>query len=114
MVRLISLSPASCPPRSSVSLAPRGPTALLLRLDASFLDRGGPLYELGPNESIEILGPAPVDFCPGLLESLLDTGFNESFSITSASTFVTWGGKFAGPHEPRRRIEKNPRTKWPI
>jgi hypothetical protein len=44
---------------------------LLLRLDASFLDRGGPLYELGPNESIEILGPAPVDFCPGLLESLL-------------------------------------------
>jgi len=37
MVRLISLSPASCPPRSSASLAPRGPTALLLRLDASFL-----------------------------------------------------------------------------
>jgi hypothetical protein len=37
MVRLISLSPASCPPRSSASLAPRGATALLLRLDASFL-----------------------------------------------------------------------------
>jgi hypothetical protein len=46
---------------------------------ASFLDRGGPLYELGPNESIEILGPGPVDFCPGLLESLPATGFNELF-----------------------------------